>query len=360
MSSVDTIAKIEASLDNGGWSATGAVFNDADRIDFYQALNAHFRLYAGGGWEGLLRPAFRGHLVPDPWQKIFQSSNAPFKAKLANEIMKAGEVQGIYFKSVASAPANRHQIINMSYAKIIYEIISGHCNLMHSSEAANYDSSLWSGAFTTQTFDEGFLFLDLNLTNSSLVGQYTVRQGGFWSKLSEIADIDNYLLYVDKTNTLHAIPHPMFNASLASSVLTITSGLLLEPLTIERRYQTVGQVRISGSTPDGTQISGKYPDDPQPGPVLQKTGYMAASNAAMTAIATRIYKYQNRDSVVTAVLPGAVGLLLELVDRVAITYTSTVDGMAWSAKKFWISDISVAVKSNFTATTTLKLDAENI
>jgi hypothetical protein len=47
------------------------------------------------------------------------------------------------------------------------------------------------------------------------------------------------------------------------------------------------------------------------------------------------------------------------MDRVSITYTSAADGIAWSAKKFWIEDISVPVDAAFNGITTMRLEAEN-
>lgn len=360
MASIDVIGKIEGSVQDGGWTATGAVFGDADRLDFYQQLEAWFDLYAGSGWEASPRRAFRGHLLPEAWQKTFLDSEAPFNAFTAQEFMKRGEIQGIYYKHVASSPANRHQIINMSFAKIVYEILGGHCNLMHSSEAANYDSSLWSGSFTTTTGAEGFLYLDLDTTNSSAVDEYEVKQGNYWSRLKEIADIEFFLVYVDKFNVLHYIPHPMFDASLPTPALTITSDLLLEPLTVERlNTEQVGQVKLQGATPRGLQITGKYPAQPTAGPIVYRTGYLATANTKMSAIAERMYRYENRGFTITASLSGAVGLLLDLLDRVSVTYSSAADGISWSAKKFWVSEISVEVLADFTARTRLTLDAEN-
>lgn len=360
MATVDVIGKIEGSVQDGGWTATGAVFNDADRLDFYQEIEAWFDLYAGSGWGAQPRRGFRGHLMPETWQKVFLSSEAPFSAFTAQEYMKRGEIQGIYYRNVAGSPANRHQIINMSLAKIVYEIVGGHCNLMHASEAANYDSSLWSGSFTTTTSDEGFMYLDIDDANSTDLDEYEVKQGNFWSRLQEIAGIEFYLLYVDKFNVLHYVPHPMFDATLPDAVLTITSDLLLEPLTIERRNtEAVGQVKLQGTTPSGLQISGKYPSNPTAGPIVYRSGYLATANTLMNTIAERMYKSETRDYRITAVLPGGIGLLLDLMDRVSMTYTSSGDGITWSAKKFWIDSISVELLAGHTARTTLVMDAEN-
>lgn len=358
MATVDTIAKIEADADDGGWSASGAVFNDADRLNFYQRVRVWFDLYTSGGWESQPRPGFRGHLLPDPWRKFVQGSEAPFSGLTAHEMMKEGEVQGIFYRSVSSSPANRHQIIGMKYAHIIYELMSGHCNLMHKGERVNYDSTLWSGAFTSRAYNEGFVRLNLDTTNSSAVAQYDLKQGGFWQRMKEIAEIDAFLLFVDKTNKLHYTRHPMFG-TLPTAVMTLTNEHLLSPLEIERRSERVGQIKLQGATPQGLQISGKYPTHPTAGPIVTKKGYMATSNTLMNTIATRMYKYFNRDVTVTAQLAGAVGLLLELQDRIAVTYSSSADGISWSSKKFWVQKISVGLQSNFNAITTLTLEAEN-
>jgi len=357
MASVDTIAKIEGDAEDGGWQATGAVFNDADRLNFYQRVRAWYSLYTSAGWQTTPRPAFRGHLNPDPWQKIFQGSTALWSGQLPNEIMKEGEVQGIFYKSVSSSPGNRHQIINMKYAHIIYELVSGHCNLMHKGERANYDSTLWSGSFTSRAYNEGFMKLNLDITNSSAVTQYDLKQGGFWERLKEIANIDAFILFIGKNSKLHYIRHPMFG-TLPTVVMTLTSSHLLAPLQITRRNEKVGQVKLQGTTPAGLQIRGKYPTHPTAGPIVQKKGYMATSNTLMNTIATRMYKYANRDVSVVATMPGAVGLMLELMDRIAITYSSSADGISWSSKKFWIQKISVALQSDFNAVTTLTLEAE--
>ena len=361
MPSVDVIGRIEGSIQNGGWKAEGTVLGDADRLRFYQQIGVWFDAYLGNGWENLPRHAFRGHLYPDNWTKTFQSSNAPFTASTAQEFLKrdTSEIQGIFYKHVASSPGNRHQIINMSYAKIIYEMFGGHSNLMYPTEAATYDGQLWSGAFDTVTWIEGFVTLDIDLANSSAVDNYTIKNGNIWQRMQDIANIDFYLIYLDKFNKLHYVPHPMFQATLPTAVFTITSAHLLAPLEFARRNtEAVGQVKLFGATPQGLQISGKYPADPTAGPTISKSDYLATSSALMTTIATRMYKFENRDYTVTAKLPGAVGLLLDLLDRVAITYTSSGDGITWSGKKFWINKIIVDVMSDFNAMTTLVMDAE--
>lgn len=356
---VDTIARIEGSLSNGGWKITGSVFNDADRLHFYQGMYAWFEMYTSSGWDAQIRPAFRGHLLPEPWEKTFQSSVAPWSAVLAQELMKRGKIQGIFYKHVASAPANRHQIITMKYAKIVYEIISGHCNLMVPGERATYDTQLWSGAFTSPAFNEGFLFLDIDIAGSTAVDNYLVKEGGFWERIQEIAEIEFFLAYVDLFNTFHYIPHPMFGATLPTAVFTITSAHLLQPLKVTpRNTEEVGQVQLHGTTPQGLQLTGKFPAQPTAGPIVVRSGYLATSSSLMTTIATRMYKFSNRDYRIEAKLQGAVGLMLALLDRVSVTYTSSADGISWSAKKFWIDGITVEIMSDFNAVTTLVLDAE--
>lgn len=346
MAQVDVVGKITGGVDNGGWEASGLVFNDADRLEFYQQLEIWFDLYAGGSWATYPRAGFVGYLMPDPWRRNVQGSELPWSAYTAQEFMKRGRVQGIFFKDVGS-PTNWHQIDGMTYAGIVDHIVgiagqSGHSNLVR---------GVWP---------EGIITLNTDNTNSSAVDEYEVKEGNFWQRLQEIANIDFYVLYMDKAGVLNYVPHPMFGGSLPDPVLTLTSDLLLEPLQFERRNdEEIGQVKLFGTTPAGAQISGKYPTNAEPGPIVSKGGYMASSNSKMAAIAERMFKFENRDYTVTAKIGNGLGLLLELMDRVAITYTSSQDGISWSSKKFWVHKISVSLKDNFTAETELVLEAEN-
>lgn len=344
MASVDSIAKIEGSVQDGGWTATGAVFNDADRLDYYQEIEATFDMYAGG-WSGPHR-GFRGHILPDPWRKTFQGSVAPWSAFTAQEFMKRGEVQGIFFKEEAS-PGNDHQITGMQLADIVEHILGKTAQYGHS----NLVEGVWP---------EGIISLDIDTTNSTSVDEYEVKQGNYWRRLVEIAEIEFYLIYVDKFNVLHYIPHPMFGASLPNVKLAIDNTLLVEPLTINRiNPEALGQVKMVGTTPRGAQISGVYPTNATGGPQIVRGGYIATANTLMAAIAERIYKFSNREYQVTAQLPGALGLFLDILDRVEITYTSSDDGITWSAKKFWVSKITVEVLPDFNCKSTVVMDAEN-
>lgn len=344
MSSVDVIATIEASVDDGGWRASGQVFNDNDRLEWYQEIESWFDLYAGG-WYGLPRPAFIGHLLPEPWSKTFQTSTTPFNAFTAQEFMKRGELQGIFFKDDAT-PTNEHQITDMTLADIVSHIVGqsgeyGHCNLV---------KDVWP---------EGIITTSIDTTNSTEIDSYEVKQGNFWQRLQEIAEIDFYYLWVDKANVLHFEPHPMFGASLPTAVFDLDSALLSDPLEIENRNtEKIGQVRLNGTTPAGAQISGRYPTEPTAGPIISKSNYIGTADTLMADVAERMYKFENRSHTVNAQVGNGTGLLVDLMDRVTITYTSAVDGVAWSAKEFWIHKIKVDILANFTARTIFTLEAE--
>ena len=344
MASIDSIGKIEGSLQDGGWTATGAVFNDADRLEWYQEVEATFDMYASG-WSGPHR-GFRGHLLPDPWRKTFQGSVAPFSAFTAQEFMKRGEVQGIFFKEDAS-PGNWHQITGMQLADIVEHVLGksgeyGHSNLV---------AGVWP---------EGIIDLDIDTANSTSVDEYEMKRGNYWRRLVEISQIESYLIYVDKFNVLHYIPHPMFDEDLPAVKLTIDNTLIVEPLTIQRlNPEQIGQVKIVGNTPRGLQLSGSYPDEATGGPQIVRGGYIATADTLMATIAERIYKFENREHTVTCQLPGAIGLWLDLLDRVEITYTSAADGITWDQKKFWLNKITVEVLADFNMITTVTMDAEN-
>lgn len=352
------IANISADVEDGGWEASGVIWNDADAIDFEQQVTSWYDLYAGA-WSDAQRPAFAGHLSPETWTKTIQTSEAPWKAYTAHEMMKDGQLQGIYFKDDAT-PENRHQIIDMTFAKIFYEIVGGHCNLLLPSFGTAYDADLWGTLFTTPTHEDGFMGLNIDFTNSAAVASYEVKDGSFWSKLKEIANKEFYVVYTDKNNVLNYVPHPMFNATTPATVIDIDSGLLLEPLTITRRNTTnIGQMILHGTDPSGSAITGTYPTDPAQGPIQRRGGYVVDSGSALTNIAQRAYLFETRGYTVEAEIGNGVGLLLELLDRVTVTYTSSADGIAWSDEAFYVHKIEVSLMDNFTARTRLTLEQEN-
>ena len=347
MTTLDHIGEISGSLQEGGWRATGNIFSDADRLQWYQEAESWYYLYRGGAWEPSPRLGFRGHLLPEQWQKTFQGSTAPWRAFTAQEFLKRLELQGI-FHAEAASPANQHQYnVGDTYGHIIEHLLG---------KAGQYGH--WNGVI--DIWPEGFCRLDIDQTNSAAFGVYDQKGGNMWSRMQEIATIEFFLLWVSKNNVIHYTPNNMFLTPLPSVTMDITSSHLLEPLRItSRNTEQVGQIKLFGTTPGGLQISGKYPTDPTAGPIMVESGFMATSNAQMNTIAERKYKYANRDVSVTAMLPGAIGLLFEIMDRVSVTYTSSVDGITWSAKKFWVEEIRVQLRDFFNATTTMRLEAEN-
>jgi hypothetical protein len=178
--------------------------------------------------------------------------------------------------------------------------------------------------------------------------------------MKEIAEMDLYYLFSDKQDGLNFGPHPMFVTPLPTAVLTLDDGLIVEPLDIATRNpETVGQIKLRGATPSGTQLAGAYPASPTAGPVVVRSGYVASSDAEMDAIAERMYRFENRSHTITVRTGNGLGLLLELMDRVGVTYDSAADGVSWVDKKFWIHHITVELLRNFTARTALTMEAEN-
>jgi len=342
---LDHIGVIEGSLREGGWTASGNIFSDADRLDWYKAVTSSFRLYTGGAWEPDLRVAFNGHLLPDRWRKTAQSSVAPWQAFTCQEFMKRGRIQGIFFKADAS-PGNDHQITNMTLANIVNHLLGiegefGHCNLVR---------DVWP---------EGIAEVDIDTTNSLPLDSYSLKEGNFWQRLQEIAGLDGYLLYVSKDNTIHYVPHPMFG-TLPSVTMDFTSAHIIEPLGITpRNTETVGLVKAHATDASGAQYDGVYPAAPTAGPIKALSGIKTTSGGDLDAVAERHYKTENRAYTVEMTCPGAIGLLFEILDRISITYTSSADGITWSAQKFWIENIMVALTSAEEITTTFTLEAEN-
>lgn len=338
------LTQISADLDNGGWEASGIVYNDANILKYDQLIKTWYSLFTQDGWQDIA-PAFFGHLRPDPWDKNFQSSEAPWSAYTAHEFLKQGDIQGIFFKDELY-PANEHQITNMKFSDIVYHILgqtgeTGHCNLV------------------TPLYEDGILKLNIDSANSASVSSWEIKAGNFWTRLKEIARAEFYEIYVDKINTLNYIPHPMYG-TLPDKVFTLTDDWLLEPLTFEKRdNEQIGQYILHGNQPDGTQLTGTYPTDPNPGPIVKKSGYLIDNSTDLDTIAERMYLYDTRRYTVTARVGNAVGLLVELLDRIGITYTSDVDGIYWNNEAFYINKINVTVDDNFNASTEFVLEQEN-
>lgn len=347
MTTLDAIGEIRTSLQEGGWRATGNIFNDADRLEWYQAAESWFYLHRGGAWEPSARLGFRGHLLPNQWEKTIQDSVAPWQAFTAQEFLKRLDLQGIFFAEAAS-PANQHQLnVGDTYGHIVEHLLGKTGQFGH-----------WNGVFPV--WPEGIARLNIDKTNSAAPGAYDLKAGNFWSRLQEIAKIEFFLLWVSKDNIINYQKNGMFQTPLPDPVMDITSAHLMEPLQITpRNTEQIGQVILHGMTPGGLQIKGAFPTDPTAGPPIDESGFLATSNAQMATVAERKYKYANRDVTVSAKLAGGMGLLFEVMDRVSITYSSPADGVSWSAKKFWIEEISVPRDAAFNATTTMRLEAEN-
>jgi hypothetical protein len=348
MTTLDAIGEIRASVQEGGWRATGNIFNDADRLEWYQAVESWYYLHRGDAWEASPRLGFRGHLLPDQWDKTIQDSVAPWQAFTAQEFLKRLDLQGIFFKE-AAVPANEHQLnVGDTYADIIEHLLGKTGQFGH-----------WNGVI--DIWPEGITRLNIDpLGNSAAPGSHDLKAGNFWSRLQEIAKIEFYLVWVSKDNIINYQERGMFATTLPDAVMDFTSAHFLAPLKITpRNTEQIGQMILHGMTPGGEQIKGTYPTEPTAGPPIDRSGFVATSNSRMAAVAEQMYKYENRDVTVVAEMPGAMGLLFEIDDRVSITYSSAADGISWSAKKFWIEEIRVEIGAAFNATTTMRLEAEN-
>jgi hypothetical protein len=267
MTTLDAIGEIRASVQEGGWRATGNIFNDAGRLEWYQAVESWYHLHRGGAWEASPRLGFRGHLLPQQWEKTIQDSVAPWQAFTAQEFLKRLELQGIFFAEAAS-PANQH----------------------------------WNGVIPI--WPEGISRLNIDKANSAAPGAYDLKGGNFWSRLQEIAKIEFYLLWVSKDNVINYQKNGMFQTPLPDVTMDFTSAHLMEPLQITpRNTEQVGQIILHGMTPGGEQIKGVYPTDPTAGPPVDESGFLATSDAQMATVAERKYKYANRDVTVVARMP---------------------------------------------------------
>lgn len=334
MNDLSVVGRITGDVSQGGWSAAGTLFNDGDSFVINQELSIAF-----DDGDAILQPAFLGHAVPGDLSIEVQGSVIGIDSTTAQEFMKKDKVQGIFFAENAT-PANLHQITDMNLANILEHIVDFHCNL------------------SMTNYDEGIILHNIDTTNSVGLDDWEVKEGRFWQRLTEIAFADTYVLFFDKENVLQYTPHPMFLTH-PPPILNLTESDMMEPLTITPNYRTIGQVKIFGRDSEGFQLEAKFPTSIGQGEVIERSGVIARNATFLTRLATQIFKFESRANTIIVKLGGSIGLNLELMDLITITYARAVDGINFVATEFWIHKIDVAFQENFNSVTTLTLQQDN-
>lgn len=377
------ILNINASVDRGGWECRFRSKQDTDILEVNQEVFVSWR-GGFGGPPGVERLGFKGYVLPSRITADLTGSEVEYIAQTSDGFLRRGWLQGISFAEV-DARSNYHEFsddatecpaeimgYDLNLGKIVKHILGyydtcndlgpewiAHTNLVQNLahnpngwiDLANVEDSMWSAG---------------NTGGSMATSIYTVREtNNIWSRLGEIARNEFFFIHFDKLDNLYYQRHPMFSTVLPPAVMTFDGSFGLSPFVATPvANEQVEQVVLHAVTDDEDTLHALYPASPTfvYGNKEELSNIRCNSQATLNYWAQRLYLYLNRDYTVRWTAAGACGLLFELLDRVAITYTGTAyNGLhiSWTDKKFWIHEIDVVPNEAFGALTTFTLEAES-
>lgn len=381
-----SITRINGSLDRGGWQCDFVAWGDTDVVEVNQQVNVTWR----GGFGGPLgspRTAFKGYVLPTRIQFDRATSRAEFIAQTSDGYLRRGWLQGLGLADTGTdARDHYHQWdsvtgggggVRMTLGRIVQHIL-GYYDNIGVPPATNPDWVAHTNLVYHPTQNpNGWISLDnvettpfdasLNPDGTMRVNRINIQEtDNLWTRLVEIADMEFFVIYFDKTDTLYYMKHPMYQSDLPTAVMTFDQDFIVTPPSVELRLsEQVRQVHLAAVTDDGDTMHSKYPASPTH--VYGKTSDLLRLRCndqdELDEWAERYYLWLNRDCTVTWTAPGLCGLLFEILDRVQITYTGTTANgvdIDWTEKKFWIHEIDVRPGIGFSGQSTFTLEAENV
>lgn len=381
ISSSVTVSRINGSLQRGGWQCAFTSLRDTDLVEANQNIIL--------SWHPLLgstrlecRTAFNGFVIPNRFQFDVASSTGDFSAETSDGYLRRGWCQGIGFADTnLVARTHYHQfdgvtgaIERMTMGLIVRHILGyydtlgmppgtnpdwvAHCNMVHHATENPHGWIDLSGVEMTP-------FTLANPDGTMRVDRYIVREtNNLWSRLTEIARNEFFVIYFDKTDQLHYVKHPMYQQVIPTPVMTFDENFCTMPPTVEdRAFKQVRQVILHAVTDAGLTLHSEYPPSPTHvyGKVEEITRIRCNDQDTLDDWCQTYYGYLNRDYTVRWSAPGLCGLLFEILDRIQITYSGTdANGVhiEWDKKKFWVHEISATPDSARGGRTEFLLEAE--
>lgn len=376
------IDRISASVDSGGWECRFRVKQDTDAIETNQEVFVRWR-GGFGGPPGVERLGFKGYVLPTKLTADLTGSEVEYVAQTSDGFLRRGWLQGISFAEV-DARSHYHEFSDdatecpaeimghdLNLGKIIAHILGyydtcvdigpewvAHTNLVFNA-ANNPNGWIDLSNVETSTWTVG------NTGGSMATTIYIVREtNSIWSRLQEIARNEFFVIHFDKLDNLYYRRHPMFETVLPNVVMTFEDSFGLGPFTATPLGENqIEQVVLHAVTDDEDTLHAYYPASPVfiYGNKEERTNIRCNDQNTLDSWCQRLYEFLNRDYSVRWTAPGACGLLFEILDRVAITYSGTAyNGLHvnWTDKKFWVHEIEVAPHDIFGAVTTFTLEAE--
>jgi hypothetical protein len=389
LSDISNILSIGASDSRGGWEIRFRVMNDTDAIAINQRMLVQWSPLMGYdflyGFKEREWTAFDGHVMPFRFSFDVAGSVITAVAQTTDGFLRRGWCQGIGFVDTgAVARAHYHQfdsvtgvpIERMTLGRIVRHLLGyydtlgapppsnpdwvAHTNLVYHA-VQNPHGWITLAHVTTAPFaDPG------NLDGSMRTDRYIVRESkNLWQTLRGIASNEFFICYFDKTNTFHYERHPMYAATPATSVTTLTARMCSgKPVVINRYRDQIRQALLHAVDDDGDTLHAEYPASPAwvYGNIWEQSYIRCNSQNALDHWAEVYYRYTNRPYQVQWTMPGLAGLLFDVMDPVNITYQGTDQNgvhLNWLNEKFWISNIMVYPKPGHTGQSVLTLEADN-
>jgi len=379
------INRINGNVDRGGWQCQGTALRDTDLLEVNQKIDVSWRP-ALGGPPSLPRSAFSGYVTPNRHQLDRIGSTTEITAETSDGYLRRGWVQGIGFAEI-DARTHYHQFsdtnaecpaqemgYSMTMGKLVKHILGyyddcadigpewvAHTNLVYH---PTYNPQGWISLDDVEISE----WSPANPDGSMAITRYNVREtDNLWSRLTEIARNEFFVIYFDKLDTLHYHKHPMYLAgALPTPVMTFDEDFGLAPLIVTPRdRQQVRQVILHAVDDEGSVLHSEYPASPTYvyGKTEEVSRVRCNSQATLDDWVERLYLWLNRDYTVEWTAPGLCGLLFELYDRVQVTYAGTAANgvdIDWTEKKFWIHEIDVTPGQAFGGVTRFRLEAESV
>lgn len=337
------IDSITGDISRGGWEASASFINNQGFADYSRRSETYFMAEGLGVWDDDWRLGLRGFILPK--SVTFDKGQSRTEVTLATShvFLENAGLQGIYFNTDGTPdPDNPHEQASWTLGGIVEHIVEEHTNITD-----------WVDTSGIETVD------------SSSINYYTVHESGsIMNTVQQIGSNEFYVPYFTKNDNFIYDVHPMFAPALPEPVMEIDQNYIIGQPTIRYRDELVpDQVRLWALTDNGTVLYQEYPDNIGVDGRRHPFENLRCNNQArLNVLAQRAFLFLQRQFVVDLSIAGPWGLLMELYDRVEVTYNGTArNGVSvqWNEKKFWIQKISVRRVHNFGAVTDLTLDEEN-
>jgi len=379
------VTRINGSTQRGGWECEFDSLSDTDIVEVNQRVALLWKGAFGGDY-GPLRTAFDGYVLPSQIDFDLVASRAKFIASTCYGFLSRGWLQGLGLADTgADARVQYHQWdsvtgggVRMDLGRIIQHILGyyddigvppatnpdwvAHTNLVHHPVQSPHGiitlDNVETTPFDAAAHPDGTMRVDI----------INIREtNNLWSRLQDIARMEFFNLYFDKSNTLHYEKHPMFQSVVPAPVMEFDENFAAAPPVLTpRASEQYKQVRLRALTDEGDVLLSEYPASPtfvygRVDPPISRL--RCNSQDMLDEWARIIYLYKNRDYAIKWTAPGLCGLLFEMLDRVEITYAGTdANGVHidWDKKKFWIQDITATpIPGTFSGTSEFLLEAES-